>query len=172
VARNVEVKRRVDDLAALRPRVIALGARSVWRREQIDRYYELDGVRRLKLRTWPGGAELIRYDRPETRGVRPSDYEITRVRDGEAGACLVPKGSPLVTVRKRRELLLLDNVRFHLDDVDDLGTFLEIEAVLDDDHDQATCEASVRGIMEALGLQERDLVRASYGEMLLLFRRE
>jgi predicted adenylyl cyclase CyaB len=166
VARNVELKVAVDDLRDLRARVLALGARSRWLREQTDRYYTLDGDRRLKLRTWPGGAELIRYHRPETRGVRPSDYEITAVRDEEAGACLVPKGRPLVTVRKRRELLLADNVRFHLDDVEDLGTFLELEAVLDHDHDEAACEAAIRRIMDELGLRESDLVRASYAELL------
>ena len=164
--RNVEIKARVADLPAVRAAALAVGARPVWVREQTDRYYRLDGSRRLKLRSWPGGAELIRYERAEDHGVRPSDYEITPVRDEAAGVCLVPKGEPLVVVRKRRELLLVDNVRIHLDEVDGLGTFLELEAVLDQAHDEADAYAAVDRIMRALGIVPVDLVRASYAELL------
>jgi adenylate cyclase class IV len=166
VPRNVEIKARVRDLVALRSAALAFGAHPEWVREQTDRYYELDGSRRLKLRSWPGGAELIRYQRVEDAAVRPSDYEITPVRDEAAGVCLVPKGEPLVVVRKRRELLLADNVRIHLDEVDGLGTFLELEAVLDEAHDEADGYAAVDRIMRALGIDAGDLVRASYAELL------
>lgn len=163
--RNVEIKARVGDLSTLRNAALAFGARPVWVRAQTDRYYVLDGSKRLKLRSWPGGAELIRYERREDAGVRPSDYEITPVRDEAAGVCLVPKGEPLVIVRKRRELLLIDNVRIHLDEVDGLGTFLELEAVLDDAHDEAGGHAACERIMQALGIGPDDLVRASYAEL-------
>jgi len=166
VARNVEIKARVSDLRALRDAALAAGARPVWVREQTDRYYVLDGSRRVKLRSWPGGAELIRYERAEHAGIRPSDYEITPVRDEAAGVCLVPKGDPLVVVRKRRELLLVENVRIHLDQVDGLGAFLELEAVLDDAHDEAGGHAACARIMQALGIEPDDLVRASYAELL------
>lgn len=163
--RNVEIKARVSDLPALRRAALALGAQPVWVREQTDRYYLLDGSRRLKLRSWPGGAELIGYERVEDAGVRPSDYEITPVRDEFGNACLVPKGEPLVVVRKRRELLRTGNVRIHLDEVDGLGSFLELEAVLDDAHDEADGYAAVERIMRALGIVDADLVRASYAEL-------
>jgi hypothetical protein len=107
-------------------------------------------------------AELITYDRAETAGIRPSDYTITNVR--EDGACIVPKHEPVATVKKRRELLLLDNVRIHLDTVDTLGTFVELEAVVDDGHDGATCTSQVERLVDALGLH--DQVRSSYGEMV------
>jgi adenylate cyclase, class 2 len=163
MARNVEVKARVADLGRVRALAESLGARDAGVLEQTDRYYELDGGRRLKLRTMPGRpAELIRYDRPETSGIRPSDYEITSVREDDA--CLVPKSKPVAVVTKRRELLLLDNVRIHLDTVDGLGTFVELEAVLDATHDDATCTAQVVRLVDALGLH--DQVRASYGDMV------
>jgi len=167
VARNVEVKAPVADLAGARAIAARLGARFEWTDEQVDRYYEIDGGHRLKLRTCGRGpAELIRYDRPERAGVRPSEYEVLPVRDHEAHLCLVPKTAPLVTVRKRRELWLLDNVRIHLDDVDGLGTFLELEAVVGGAHDEAECEARVRELLAALGFTEADCLRASYGDLL------
>ena len=137
VPRNLEIKVRVADLAPARATATRLGARPAGVEVQVDRYYELEGESRLKLRTVPGRpAELIRYRRPESDAVRTSDYEVTLVRDAEARRCLVPKTRPVVTVRKRREVLLLDNVRIHLDSVESLGTFVELEAVVDDAHDE------------------------------------
>lgn len=165
--RNVEVKVSVSDLAVLRAAALAAGARLGGVEQQTDRYYELDGGRRVKLRTRVGGAaELIRYDRPETAGVRPSDYEVTPVRDPAADACLVPRGEPIAVVRKRREVLLLENVRIHLDEVDRLGTFLELEAVVDAAHDDAVCRRQVAALLRALGLSGAEPIRASYGELV------
>jgi predicted adenylyl cyclase CyaB len=167
VPRNVEVKVAVSDLAVLRAAALAAGARLSGVERQTDRYYELDGGRRVKLRIRVGGAaELIRYDRPETAGVRASDYEVTPVRDPAAGACLVPRGEPIAVVRKRREVLLLENVRIHLDEVDRLGTFLELEAVVDAAHDDAVCRRQVAALLDALGLSGAEPIRASYGELV------
>src|SRR5215470_11400459 len=101
--RNVELKARLADLRAAHVVARRLGARYVGTEGQVDRYYELDEGRRVKLRTTPGlPAALIAYDRPEIDPVRISDYEVTPVR--EAGLCLVPKTPPLVVVRKRRQV--------------------------------------------------------------------
>ncbi len=165
MARNIEIKVRIADLAAAGAVVRGLGATSQGVVEQVDRYYEVDVHRRVKLRTVAGrAAELITYTRPEVDGVRVSTYEVTPVRDG---ACLVPKGRPKVLVRKRREILLLDNVRVHLDDVDHLGTFLELEAVVDDTHDEAACRRQVDELSAALGLRHDQLLRESYADLLL-----
>jgi len=167
VPRNLEIKVRVADLAPARATATRLGARPAGVEVQVDRYYELEGESRLKLRTVPGRpAELIRYRRPECDVVRTSDYEVTPVRDADARRCLVPKTRPVVTVRKRREVLLLDNVRIHLDEVDGLGRFLELEVVVDAAHDEAACRRRVAEITAALGLREADFIRASYAELL------
>jgi adenylate cyclase class IV len=167
MARNVEVKARLDDLTLARDVAARAGARLAWTDLQVDRYYELDGGRRVKLRTCGRApAELIRYDRPETGGVRSSDYTVSPVRDPAAQACLVPKGDPLVIVRKRRELWQVENVRIHFDTVDDLGTFLELEAVVDAAHDERTCRAAVYRLLALFGIAEADCLRASYSDLL------
>jgi adenylate cyclase class IV len=163
--RNIEVKVRLPDPARARAAALAAGAHDAGVEMQVDRYYELDGGRRVKLRTRAGrAAELIRYDRPETAGVRPCDYEVTPVREDDA--CVVPAGPPVAIVRKRRELLLLDNVRVHLDAVDGLGSFLELEAVVDARHDDAACRAQVDALLARLGLAQAVPIRASYGELI------
>jgi predicted adenylyl cyclase CyaB len=167
MARNIEIKARLADIDRARAAALAAGARPHAVEEQTDRYYVLDGGRRVKLRTFGSGrAELIEYDRPEVGGVRASDYTVTPVRDAEAGVCLVPKEKPLVVVRKRREILLWDNVRIHLDRVEDLGTFIELEAVVGAEHDDARCREQVAVLMRALCLEEADLLRTSYSELL------
>jgi adenylate cyclase class IV len=167
MSRNIEIKARVADLGAARGVALGLGAAPHADEAQTDRYYAVDGARRVKLRTVAGGrAELIDYHRAESAGVRASDYTVTPVRDEAAGLCLVPKGRPLVVVRKRREILLWKNVRIHLDTVDGLGTFLELEAVVDERHDDATCRAQVAALMDALHLRDADLIRASYADLL------
>ena len=166
--RNIEIKVRLNDPPAARAIALRLGARAHAVERQTDRYYTLDAGRRVKLRTIQGDrAELIEYRRPEADGVRASDYTVTPVRDERAGLCLVPRGRPLVIVRKRREIMLWDNVRLHFDDVEGLGTFLELEAAVDERHDDAVCRRQVATLMDALGLGEDDLIRASYAELLL-----
>lgn len=162
MARNIEIKARMADLAAARAVAVGLGGRAHAVEEQEDRYYEIAGGRRLKARLIVGGrVELIDYRRPESAGVRASDYTVTPVQP-----TALPAGEPLVVVRKRREVLLIDNVRVHLDDVEGLGTFLELEAVVDAAHDDATCRAQVDRILAALDVCEADLIRASYAELL------
>ncbi len=164
--RNIEIKVRVADLDAVRAAALACGAQPHAVEEQTDRYYALDGGRRVKLRTIAGArAELITYNRPESAGARASDYTVTPVRDQEAGVCLVPQGEPLVVVHKRREILLWDNVRIHLDRVDHLGTFLELEAVVDATHDDARCRQQVEFLTRALAIDGSELLRASYAEL-------
>jgi len=167
MARNIESKARCADLQRAGAAALGLGATAHAIEQQTDRYFVLDGGRRVKLRVITGvRAELIEYERPESSGVRASDYTVTPVRDEAAGLCLVPKGRPLVVVRKRREILLLDNVRIHLDDVDGLGTFVELEAVVDAHHDDSACRAQVAKLITALGIAEADLIAASYAELL------
>ncbi len=165
--RNIEVKLACADLAAARAGALAAGAIPHAVEDQTDRYFEPSGGRRTKLRTRDGGAaELIAYDRPETAGVRPSDYEVTPGRDRGSARCLVPKGEPVAIVRKRREVLLLGNVRIHLDEVEGLGTFLELEAIVDPRHDDAECRRQVASLLDALGLAGAEPIRASYGELI------
>lgn len=162
MARNIEIKARLGDRDAAREVVLRLGGRPHAVEAQVDTYVALDGDRRAKIRQIDGGRrERIDYRRPEATGVRASEYTITPLADDAP----LP-GEPLVVVRKRREVLLIDNVRVHLDRVDGLGAFLELEAVVDATHDEAICRRRVDDIMAALGLSAGDLIRASYAELL------
>lgn len=168
MARNIEIKARVSDHGRLRAVATELGAWSAGTLHQIDRYYALGGARRQKLREIDGSRfEWIDYDRPEGDRVRPSDYTVVAYTAGECRLNEILREKPLVVVAKRRELWLLDNVRIHLDEVEGLGTFLEIEAVVDEQHDDERCRAAVDRLLEAFGVERAELLRSSYSDLLL-----
>ena len=111
-------------------------------------------------------AELIAYDRDEAAPDRPSDYQIARTPDGAAlREVLADALGVLAVVRKRRTLLLLDTTRVHLDNVDELGSFLEIEVPVRED--VAAAEAQLASLIEALGFERADGIRSSYVDIML-----
>lgn len=168
MARNIEIKARVEDHHRLRAVARQLGARPQGSMHQIDRYYALDGGHREKLREIDGARfEWIEYRRPEDAAVRGSDYTVLHFGAGECRLTSILRRKPRVVVEKERELWILDNVRIHLDRVEGLGSFLELEAVLDDEHDDAACRSSIDRLLAAFGVERNTLVRASYSDLLL-----
>ena len=143
--RNVELKARCADLAAARGVVQQLGARAAGVEVQADTYFRV-GHGRLKLREIEGqSAVLIWYARPDADQARISSYYLVPVPEPEAlkaalAAALGVRGE----VRKRRTIYLWHNVRIHLDKVAGLGNFVEFEAVLGADDDEATAHAHLR----------------------------
>lgn len=167
--RNIEVKVAVPDPASVRTAAIALADRGPDLERQVDTYYSVDptGASRVKVRDSDRhGLQLIRYHRPEAEDVRPSDYSL-EVLEGPDDPRLGELGEAIVVVDKRREVLWVANVRVHLDEVVGLGTFLELEAVVDADHDDASCRGAVDRILEDLGLSAQPAITASYSDLLL-----
>jgi predicted adenylyl cyclase CyaB len=173
-AANVESKAPCDDLELLAGRAAALGARHAGVLEQVDVYFRA-GEGRLKLRETaerlPDGrmlrqAELIRYARPDRPGARVSEYERTPVEHAEgARAALAAELGVRGVVRKRRELWLIDATRIHLDRVEGLGGFVEIETVAQGTVGDAT-RAEHDRVAAALGIDAGATVAASYIDLL------
>jgi predicted adenylyl cyclase CyaB len=166
--RNIEVKVAVPDPAAVRARARTIADGPPEPERQVDTYYSVDptGASRVKVRDSDRyGLQLIRYHRPEAEDVRPSEY--TRdLLSGPDDPRLAELGDSILVVDKRREVLWVENVRVHLDRVEGLGDFLELEAVVDADHDDASCRASVDRILAELGLAEQPAITASYSDLL------
>jgi len=139
------------------------------RERQVDTYHRVDASgasRRVKVRDSDRhGLQLIRYARPEDAGVRASDYQ-RLLLEGPEDPRLAGLGEPLLVVTKVRDLYWIENVRVHLDEVEGLGSFLELEAVIDEERDEALCRRQVDELLEALGVGEAELLRASYSDLL------
>jgi predicted adenylyl cyclase CyaB len=171
---NVESKAPCDDLELLASRAAALGARHAGVLEQEDVYFRA-GEGRLKLRQTaerlPDGrtlrqAELIRYARPDRPGARVSEYERTPVEHAQdVRAALATELGVRGVVRKRRELWLIHATRIHLDRVEGLGGFVEIETVAQDEVDDDT-RAEHDRVTAALGIDAGATLAASYIDLL------
>jgi homotetrameric cytidine deaminase len=167
--RNVELKVRDADPAATLARALALpGVRDEGEIRQRDTYFATTRGR-LKLREEAdaGGerAHLIAYTRPDEPTARTSSYRLAPVADPDAlRAALDASLGMLVVVDKRRRLLLWENVRIHLDDVDGLGAFAELEGVAGPGSDLTTEHERVAHLREQLALGE--IVPSSYADLL------
>jgi homotetrameric cytidine deaminase len=165
--RNIELKARDRDPGRSLELALALGAEDRGEIAQRDTYFA-PARGRLKLREQdPGDAELIAYRRRDEAHARTSVYFRVPVGDPEAlrEALDVAHGT-LVTVSKRRRLLLWDGVRIHLDEVKDLGSFLELEAVAREGSDLSAERDKVARLRAELHIEEADLVAEGYSDLL------
>ena len=167
--RNLEFKARAPDARGLQARARALGADLWGDLRQTDTYFRV-ARGRLKLRETAGfQAELVYYERDEAAARISSEYRLVRTQDGEAlREALAAALGVLAVVRKRRTLLLLDSTRLHLDNVEGLGSFFEIEVPVRDGEQAA--QAEIDRLVAALGLDWDACVRASYLDLALQAR--
>jgi homotetrameric cytidine deaminase len=166
--RNVEVKATDPDPDRSLAVCLELGAEDRGILVQRDTYFRVaDG--RLKLREeTPGGAALIQYHRPDAALARESRYRIAPVEDGAAlREALDAALGTLVVVDKERRLLLWEGVRIHLDRVQGLGSFLELEGVAPPDSDLSAERVRVARLGDALGLDESRVLADSYSDRVL-----
>jgi adenylate cyclase class IV len=169
VPRNIEIKARVDDPAALRLRALALATAPEQRLEQDDSFFRLPAGRgRLKLRQFAdGSAELIHYHRADEAGARASDYVRVPMNDGDACREALGRALGLLgRVRKRRTLLMVGRTRIHIDAVEGLGDFMELEVVLRDGEPDAEGAAEAEALMQALGLAGAPRLAGAYLDLL------
>jgi len=163
--RNLEVKARCPDLEAARARAERLGARAAGAFRQRDTFFAAP-LGRLKLRVVDdGGAELIAYRRADASRAHASEYLIYRSGDAPAlHATLAHALGAAGVVEKRRCLYLYGHTRIHLDEVCGLGTFVELETVLDG-QPEAEARAELESVVAALGLRTGDFVAGAYVDL-------
>ena len=166
--RNVELKALDPDpersLAVCRE----LGAEDRGVIAQRDTYFRAASGR-LKLREEePGGATLIQYDRPDAARAHESRYRLVGVDDAEGlRTALDAALGTLVVVAKQRRLLLWRDVRIHLDRVEGLGAFVELEGVAPPESDLSTERERVADLGERLGIGPERIIGDSYSDRLL-----
>jgi predicted adenylyl cyclase CyaB len=165
--RNVEIKARIAGVDALAQSAARLADTGPVVLEQDDTFFSCPHGR-LKLRDqFVAGAELIFYQRADASGPKESFYMRTPVADPQAMRALLQQAyGQSGRVRKRRILYLVGRTRIHLDAVEGLGEFLELEVVLRDGEsaDEGVLEA--RKIMAALGIESQQLIRGAYVDQL------
>ncbi len=131
---------------------------------QTDIYYKVDrGI--LKLRIENGNKTLIFYDRNEKSKKRWSEYYLLDLSPVDANKYLKRFLDVMVIVKKKRELYLYKNTRIHLDFVQGLGHFLELETRVTNGLKDA--ENRFNYLLNLLELRSKKEIRASYKDLLL-----
>ncbi len=167
MARNIEIKARIARVDDLLPRARSLADGPEQLIEQDDSFFAV-AQGRLKLRRFAdGSAELIHYHRPDTVDAKASDYVRVAVPDPDALALALTRANGLLgRVRKQRWLLLAGQTRIHLDRVQGLGDFIELEVVLRDGQSDAEGVAIAKALMAALGLADAPRLAGAYLDLL------
>lgn len=165
---NVEIKAKVGNPAEFRKTAQSLSDTPGELISQKDTFFTVPKGR-LKLRDFGNGqGELIRYHRPDASGPKLSDYSISPTNDPEGLTNLMSRVlSVLGVVSKQRTLFLAGRTRIHLDDVADLGWFMELEVVLAENETPADGETEAQKLMASLGVKQDDLVEGAYLDLLL-----
>lgn len=167
MARNIEIKARIGNPAAVRERVAALANEGPMGIAQEDTFFNCP-TGRLKLRAFSNTqGELIFYRRSDQHGPKESFYVRTSTAEPEMlRQTLALAYGETGRVRKQRTLFLIGRTRVHLDDVESLGNFLELEVVL---RDGEPVEAGVReaeDLMSRLGIKASQLIDRAYIDLL------
>jgi predicted adenylyl cyclase CyaB len=167
MARNIEVKARIASVEVLRPIAQALADGPSERIEQDDTFFAC-AQGRLKLRDFGDGrGELIHYERADAEGPKLSDYvRATTAAPAALREALTRAQGQIGRVRKTRWLLRSGQTRIHLDRVDGLGDFLELEVVLRDGQDEADGQRIAETLLAQLGVEPAQCLSGAYLDLL------
>ena len=165
--RNVEIKARTDDLEPIVERVESIADEGPTIIDQEDTFFHVPSGR-LKIRKFTtGDGELIYYERTDRTDPVESSYIISRTGDPEGLERLLGRLFPIRgRIKKRRTLYLAGKTRIHLDEVEELGSFIELEVVLDPDEPVPEGEKRAGELMGILGIDADRLVEKAYIDIL------
>ncbi len=135
---------------------------------QIDTYFKVDAGR-LKLRQGNVETNLIYYNRPNTKAPKKSTVLLYKPNESKNLKAILEEVHPrLCVVDKVREIYFIDNVKFHLDTVQGLGTFVEIEAIDESNTlDYEVILNQCNSYMRQLKIEDKDLVSVSYSDLIM-----
>lgn len=167
MARNIEIKARIRDVEKQIALVIGVADSGPVVIDQDDTFFHCpDG--RLKLRELSANqGELILYHRPDASGPKTSTYVISQSSEpGKMREILSAVLGVTGRVRKRRLLYLCGATRIHIDDVEGLGSFIELEVVLQDADTIEEGQQIAEDLMNQLDINKGDLLEGAYVDMM------
>ena len=165
---NIEIKARTTDQEKIRDILKTCGADFKGIDHQIDTYFKVT-TGRLKLREGNIENHLIYYERENMVGPKKSSVMLYKNNpDSNLKEILIASLGVLVVVDKQREIYFIENVKFHLDIVVGLGTFVEIEAI---DKDGSIGNEKLlkqcNYYLNLFNILKDDLIQNSYSDLIL-----
>jgi len=165
--RNIEIKASVEDHTFIRDFLLSRQAIFKGTDHQRDTYFKVPQGR-LKLRQGNIENALIHYEREDKEGPKTSWVSLYPVINGSVLESLLEKALGIKTVvEKDREIYFIENVKFHLDSVQGLGHFVEIEAIdTDGSIGQEKLLRQCEYYLNTFRIKKEDLKTNSYSDMI------
>ncbi len=165
--RNVEIKARIRNRRQLLEKALDRATAPLEQIDQDDTFFHCrEG--RLKLRDFGNGrGELIAYQRADQNEPKASAYRITATEQPALlRETLTLALGELGRVRKTRQLVMIGRTRVHIDQVEGLGEFVELEVVLGEQEPESVGLNEARELMNQLGIEPGDLLSGAYLDLL------
>ena len=164
MGKNLEIKIKVSSHKDIEKILEKIGAEFIEKLIQKDTYYRYSGGL-LKLRNVNGKGEFIKYNRNESASERWSDYKILHVEPDETEEFFGDILTKEAVVKKVRNLWIYKTTRIHLDEVEKLGEFIELETVVGDSLEEA--RNNFDEMVSLLGLNVEEQLKTSYRTLVL-----
>jgi predicted adenylyl cyclase CyaB len=167
MARNIEIKARSRDLPEQVRLAAAISDRGPEVLIQEDTFFNVPRGRLKRREFGDGSGVLVQYEREDSERPKESHYVLSATREpASVKEALANALGVRSTVRKRRTLYLVGQTRIHLDEVEGLGSFVELEVVLRPGEDLAYGTAIAEDLMSRLRIEENDLIGEAYVDLL------
>ena len=165
---NIEIKAKIADSEKIRNILKSRKAEFKGIDKQTDTYFKVNHGR-LKLREGNIENHLIYYERENQSGPKQSDVFLYKTEPGSLIKNILSKSlDVLVTVEKEREIYFINNVKFHIDSVKHLGSFVEIEAIGNPEIDKKVeLVKQCKFYMNLFDVRKENLIEVSYSDMLM-----
>lgn len=167
MSRNIEIKASLKDIKIRRKIAASLSESDPLIIYQEDIFFNVNNGY-LKLRLFKNATgELISYNRAVKKGPKTSEYFILKTNTPEdLKKALEHNLGILQKVKKKRELYMFGRTRIHLDEVEQLGEFLELEVVLNEYENPENGEREAKELMKKLHISKDQLIDKAYVELL------
>ena len=167
---NFEIKARCENISLARDFLISHNASLKGIDYQKDTYFNV-AQGRLKIREGLVENCIVYYERPDDLKPKKCSYDILQFETGNKELesikkILISALGVKITVEKKREIYFIGNIKFHLDTIEGLGNFLEIEAIGSDDNEEKILPGQCERYLKELGIKNEDLIGVSYCDMM------
>ena len=137
---------------------------------QVDTYFKVN-TGRLKLREGEIERALIYYSRKDTKEPKQSNVTLLPI-DSKSSTILkeilTNSLGILVIVAKQRSIYFIENIKFHIDTVEELGSFIEVEAIdVDGTIGIEKLQEQCQAFLKLFEISKEDLIPTSYSDLLL-----
>ena len=167
---NLEIKIRVFNSDEIKKKVLDIQAKFLGTLFQVDTYF-IVGDRRLKLREEKNKSYFVYYKRPNILGSKFSKYYIVNIP--VSFSKIIKKVASFIfgikiVVNKKRDLFIYKNTRIHLDKIDELGEFIELETVFVKNLTEYELKEEHYFVINYLGLNDLEKIKESYSDLIFL----